>query len=153
MVVDLRWLAHGGSAPFARIEWLLNPVILLETDTDRRAFLFVDSVVVSMEEFLQDKFSTVEQHMRQSITSTVEQRRDFTDSFDTHPMEGAWAGEAIFFLPIDNHQGTAPLVQARVPISPEGGNWVDEESDCSPLRENGCTFERGWVEGCGVKGG
>src|SRR3546814_13554566 len=125
MVVDLRWLAHGGSAPFARIEWLLNPVILLETDTDRRAFLFVDSVVVSMEEFLQDKFSTVEKHMRQSITSTVEQRRDFTESFDTHPMEGAWAGEAIFFLTIEKLQGKDPIVQARVQISPDGGHWVE----------------------------
>lgn len=48
-VFDLRGLSPGGSAPYARIEGLLNPVIWVETDTSRRAFLFVDSVVVSME--------------------------------------------------------------------------------------------------------
>lgn len=48
-IFDLRGLAPGGSAPYARIEGLLNPVIWVETDAERRAFLYVDSVVISMQ--------------------------------------------------------------------------------------------------------
>ncbi|HYH55800.1 MAG TPA: DUF6772 family protein, partial [Anseongella sp.] len=48
-IFDLRGLTSTASAPYARIEGLLNPVIWVETDTDRRAFLYVDSVVISME--------------------------------------------------------------------------------------------------------
>ncbi|HEY9559807.1 MAG TPA: hypothetical protein VIR29_03345 [Anseongella sp.] len=97
--------------------------------------------------------------MRQSITSTVEQRRDFTESFDTHPMEGAWAGEAIFFLTIEKLQGKDPIVQARVQISPDGVNWVDEGIAFSPMEETGLYFVRvrhfgGWLRLKGlVEGG
>ncbi|QEC52382.1 hypothetical protein EDD80_11075 [Anseongella ginsenosidimutans] len=48
-VFDLRGKSPSDTPPYARIEGLLNPVIWVETDTDRRAFLFVDSVVISME--------------------------------------------------------------------------------------------------------
>lgn len=34
---------------YARIEGLLNPLIWIETDTDRRVFLYVDSVVISQD--------------------------------------------------------------------------------------------------------
>lgn len=46
-VFNLRGLAPTLVRPYANIEGLLNPVIWVETDTNRRAFLFVDSVVVS----------------------------------------------------------------------------------------------------------
>ena len=48
-VFDLRGIAPTHVPPYARIEGLLNPVIWIETDTDRRVFLYVDSVVISME--------------------------------------------------------------------------------------------------------
>ena len=48
-VFDLRGIAPTMVAPYARIEGLLNPVIWVETDTDRRVFLYVDSVVISVE--------------------------------------------------------------------------------------------------------
>jgi len=44
---DLRGCSPTFVDPYARIEGLLNPLIWIETDTDRRVFLFVDSVVVS----------------------------------------------------------------------------------------------------------
>ena len=46
---DLRGIKATNVPPYARIEGLLNPVIWIETDTDRRVFLYVDSVVISME--------------------------------------------------------------------------------------------------------
>lgn len=48
-VFDLRGKSPTNVPPYARIEGLLNPVIWIETDTDRRVFLYVDSVVISME--------------------------------------------------------------------------------------------------------
>lgn len=48
-VFDLRGIEPTHVPPYARIEGLLNPVIWIETDTDRRVFLYVDSVVISME--------------------------------------------------------------------------------------------------------
>jgi len=48
-VFDLRGFKATDVPPYARIEGLLNPVIWVETDADRRVFLYVDSVVISME--------------------------------------------------------------------------------------------------------
>ncbi|MDR3218312.1 MAG: hypothetical protein LBU22_04915 [Dysgonamonadaceae bacterium] len=35
--------------PYARIDGLLNPLVWIETDTNRRVFLYIDSVVISQE--------------------------------------------------------------------------------------------------------
>jgi len=48
-VFDLRGLQPTDVPPYARIEGLLNPLIWVETDTDRRVFLYVDSVVISVD--------------------------------------------------------------------------------------------------------
>lgn len=45
---DLRGCAPTHVAPYARIEGLLNPVLWVETDANRRVFLFVDSIVISV---------------------------------------------------------------------------------------------------------
>jgi hypothetical protein len=37
------------SPPYDRIDGLMNPLVWIETDTNRRVFLFIDSVVVSQE--------------------------------------------------------------------------------------------------------
>jgi hypothetical protein len=46
-VFDLRGRSPTLAAPYAGIHGLLNPVFWIEADTNRRVFLFVDSVVVS----------------------------------------------------------------------------------------------------------
>lgn len=46
-VFDLRGSSPTLVAPYAGIENLLNPLIWVETDTNRRVFLFVDSVLIS----------------------------------------------------------------------------------------------------------
>lgn len=48
-VFDLRGLSPTLVSPYARIDGLINPVLWVENDADRRVFLFVDSVVVSAE--------------------------------------------------------------------------------------------------------
>lgn len=48
-VFDLRGIAPTLVDPYAGIMNLLNPIIWIETDTDRRVFLYVDTVVVSSE--------------------------------------------------------------------------------------------------------
>ncbi|HLT93283.1 MAG TPA: DUF6772 family protein [Membranihabitans sp.] len=47
-VFDLRGNRPTDVPPYARIEGLLNPLIWVETDANRRVFLYVDSVVISM---------------------------------------------------------------------------------------------------------
>lgn len=44
---DLRGIPFSLADPYARIRDLVNPVIWIETDTDRRVFLFVDAVLIS----------------------------------------------------------------------------------------------------------
>jgi hypothetical protein len=44
---DLRGTPVALCAPYARIRGLVNPLIWLEADTDRRVFMYVDSVVIS----------------------------------------------------------------------------------------------------------
>jgi hypothetical protein len=46
-IFDLRGESPTLVAPYAGIDNLLNPVIWIETDTNRRVFLFIDSVVIS----------------------------------------------------------------------------------------------------------
>lgn len=45
---DLRGTQPTLADPYANIRGLLNPVIWIETDTDRRVFLFLDSILVSV---------------------------------------------------------------------------------------------------------
>lgn len=84
------------------------------------------------------------------MTTTVEQRKDFTGDFDTHPMEGAWAAEAIFFLTIESLPGAGTVLKARVQISADGVNWMDEGTAFPALREAGHYFVKvrhfgGWL--------
>lgn len=45
---DLRGCKPTLVDPYPRIDFLLNPLLWIEADTNRRAFLFVDSIVISM---------------------------------------------------------------------------------------------------------
>lgn len=84
------------------------------------------------------------------MTTTVEQRKDFTSAFATHPMESAWAMEAIFFLTVENVTGESPTLKAKVQISVDGVNWVDEGTHSAVITEKGHSFIRvrhfgGWL--------
>ena len=62
--------------------------------------------------------------MRQFQTSVLELRESIADGFATQPFECAWAGEAIFFIHVDEGDGTH--LAAYVQISPDGIRWLDE---------------------------
>ena len=84
------------------------------------------------------------------MTTAVEQRKDFTDSFSTHPMEAGWAGEALFFITVENVSGEAPMLKAKVQVSADGLNWLDEGTEFPPISEQGHYFARvghfgGWL--------
>ena len=46
-VYDLRGCKATAVEAYPRINYLLNPVFWIEADTNRRVFLYVDSVVIS----------------------------------------------------------------------------------------------------------
>jgi hypothetical protein len=48
-IFDLRGLSPTLAEPYANIPDLLNPSLWIEADTDRRVFLYVDSVLISLE--------------------------------------------------------------------------------------------------------
>lgn len=52
--VGKKWNLKGIKATtvprYPRIDWILNPVVFIESDTSRRVFLYVDSIVNSWEE-------------------------------------------------------------------------------------------------------
>lgn len=84
------------------------------------------------------------------MTSTVEQRRDFTFGFATHPMEGAWATEAIFFITVEEVSGETPSLSVRAQISADGINWIDEGTSSGKITQKGNYFIRvrhfgGWL--------
>lgn len=52
---DLRGIKATRVERYPRIDWLLNPVVFIESDTNRRVFLYVDSIVNSTSQSLDDR--------------------------------------------------------------------------------------------------
>ena len=52
---DLRGIKATRAGRFPRIDWLLNPVVFIESDTSRRVFLYVDSIVNSTGPTLEER--------------------------------------------------------------------------------------------------
>jgi hypothetical protein len=82
-------------------------------------------------------------------TSVLERRETFTGDFACHPCEVAWAGEAIFFIRIEEISPDT-LVRLRAQISADGINWIDEGGALPSLGAPGNTFLRlekfgGWL--------
>jgi len=87
--------------------------------------------------------------LRQFYTSVLERRKEFAGSVETPPFEGGWAGEAIFFVRVEQIS-EATVVDLRVQISPDGIHWVDEGSVLNSLSREGDRFVRvshfgGWL--------
>src|SRR5690606_35736160 len=93
--------------------------------------------------------------MRHFQTSTLEQRKVFEADFATHPLEVAWAGEAIFFVDAEQlDNGDGPLL-LKVQLSVDGVNWLDEGTAFDPIRGKANAFRRvshfgGWLRLAGV---
>lgn len=88
--------------------------------------------------------------MKQFLTSTVEQRKIFESDFKTHPMEVAWASEAIFFIQVEEIPQASLELDASVQISVDGINWVNEGTRFDTITSPGHYFVKisnfgGWL--------
>ena len=88
--------------------------------------------------------------MRQYMLATVEQRKDVSGEMYTHPMEVAWAKEAIFFLTVEKVKNSGSHLEAIVQISPDGINWINEGTEFKSIHSEGLYFQKvvnfgGWL--------
>ena len=96
--------------------------------------------------------------MRQYMQAVLERERTFTADFQTEPYETAWAGEAIFYIKAHEVEGESPRLLARVQMSADGLDWVDEGTELAPLSEGGVIHARvrhfgGWLRlACRLEG-
>jgi len=93
--------------------------------------------------------------MRQFQTSTLEQRKTINTDFETHPLEVAWASEAIFFVDAEQLDGGDGSLLLKVQLSVDGVNWLDEGTAFDPITGKGQVFRRvshfgGWLRLKGV---
>lgn len=80
--------------------------------------------------------------MRNFYASAVERRIVITKALASHPMEAGWASEAIFFLLVEEVDGENTELNARVDISVDGINWIDEGTAFQPIDKPGHYFAR-----------
>lgn len=78
--------------------------------------------------------------MRQSYTAVVERAEPLNTEFATEPYEAGWAHEAVIFFKVRNGLGEGDEIQARVQISPDGIEWVDEGTAFPTIGANALSF-------------
>ena len=88
--------------------------------------------------------------MRQYVQAVLERKRPLEGVFQTEPYEAAWASEAIFFIRVDSVEGTDAGLKAKVQISADGRDWIDEGAEFPILSTPGSAFTRvshfgGWL--------
>jgi len=96
--------------------------------------------------------------MNQFAVSVLETKKVFSKPFSTHPMECGWAKEAMFFIRAEEIQGKNPELTAKVQLSMDGVDWIDEGRSIRPIESIGIYFCRvthfgGWLRlQCNIKG-
>ena len=88
--------------------------------------------------------------MRHFTTAVLERHTEYKGPFATEPYETAWASEAIFFIRVEEIAGCNALLRARVQISVDGVNWIDEGTTFETITTTGDYFVRvshfgGWL--------
>jgi hypothetical protein len=90
--------------------------------------------------------------MRRSHTQPLERHRELpAGPFATEPYECAWAGEAMFFVRVqESRGGEGATLRARVQVSADGIHWIDEGTAFAPISATGDWFVRvnhigGWL--------
>ncbi|MBI4587297.1 MAG: hypothetical protein HY725_00540 [Candidatus Rokubacteria bacterium] len=78
--------------------------------------------------------------MRQSYTAVVERANPLSGEFATEPYETGWAREAVIFVKVREEPGDNVELRARVQISPDGIDWVDEGTTFPAIRRRGVYF-------------
>jgi hypothetical protein len=90
----------------------------------------------------------------QSYTAVVERSEALKGEFATEPYEAGWAREALLFIRYREETQGSPTVRARVQISPDGMQWVDEGTELPLLDHPGLAFAKvsnfgGWLRVAG----
>ena len=80
--------------------------------------------------------------MKNFQASAVERRIVVNNDFASHPMEAGWASEAIFFLIVEEIEGTNTELIVSVQISSDGINWIDEGSTFPTINKPGHYFAK-----------
>ena len=94
--------------------------------------------------------------LRRSYTAIVERNVLWSGKFSTEPYEAAWASEAIFFVRALDVITAGFEGRARVQISADGFNWVDEGTVLDlPAENDAVTFCKvrhfgGWLRIAGT---
>ena len=88
--------------------------------------------------------------MRQFATAVLERHAEFTGEFQTEPYETAWAGEALFFVRVEEAGGPDVTLRADVQISADGIHWMNEGTHFPAMGRTGNCFVRvkhfgGWL--------
>ena len=88
--------------------------------------------------------------MKHFTTAVLERHAQLSGKFNTEPFETAWASEAIFFIRVEEIVGENPQLRAKVQISADGINWVDEGTAFPAVTALGDFFVRvahfgGWL--------
>lgn len=78
--------------------------------------------------------------LRHSYTAVVERAHPLSGEFSTEPYEAGWASEALIFVKVRDAMESGQTLQARVQISPDGIDWVDEGTEFPVIREKGLYF-------------
>ncbi len=96
--------------------------------------------------------------MRQFHTAILERQKEFKSDFTSQPYEAGWAGEAIFFIRVEEVSGEYACLDAAVQISADGVRWVEEGTRFPPITAAGDYFVKvshfgGWLSLAGVISG
>ena len=88
--------------------------------------------------------------MKQYVQAVLERHKTLEGSFFTEPYEAAWASEAIFFIHAEDIKGVNAKLSARIQISADGRDWIDEGTEFSQITASGSSFLRvshfgGWL--------
>lgn len=89
--------------------------------------------------------------IRNAYTAVIARGEAWAGTVETEPYEAAWASEAVFFVRALAAKGRGVRGRARVQISPDGMNWVNEGASFGlPSRPGEVTFARvanfgGWL--------
>ena len=91
--------------------------------------------------------------VNQSFTAVVERAEALSGAYATEPYEVAWAREAVVFLKTFRLSEGGRLT-ARIQISPDGVEWVDDGTAFSTVDDAGLNFVKvdnfgGWLRVAG----
>ena len=78
--------------------------------------------------------------LRRCYTAVVERAEPLKGEFFTEPYEAGWAREALIFIRVRGGLGGGLKIRARVQISPDGIDWVNEGTIFPSIRQKGTYF-------------